>query len=471
MTARFATGGWVLEDCSRTTVSLDALQGPTKARDIASILERRAEGLLDLNRGMLAELGVAGHVARRSGVPSLVLQTSTRVGAIPLRSPVTGRADYGLVVRPRFGWAGVGRAMATTGFRELPDLLPLPELPRSEREVPPWVLSSVVLARLDALLDQSRRRFELVDADLTRPRGRVDWARWSAQRLARGDALSVPCTFPDLREDADLLGLVRAALERQRQALLDVRREGVVVLRLLEWCDRLLERVAHVPSRPDRVLHRPPTPQVGLDKVFREGLDAVSWTLDERGLAGLQDLGGLAWRLSMEAFFEALVERLAEDLARKLGGRVRTGRQRSTLTPLQWQPHRGASLAHLLPDVVLELESHTVILDAKYKGHFAAMEHLGAGAWHAAQRESHRHDVHQVLAYAALHGAPRVTSVLAYPCTPEEGEELAGRGRLVRRARVATGSRDLELMLVGVPLGGELRASVGALWGALRRRS
>ena len=33
---------------------------------------------------------------------------------------------------------------------------------------------------------------------------------------------------------------------------------------------------------------------------FRDGIQAVEWTVDDRGLAGLSDLAGLPWAMSME---------------------------------------------------------------------------------------------------------------------------------------------------------------------------
>jgi hypothetical protein len=38
---------------------------------------------------------------------------------------------------------------------------------------------------------------------------------------------------------------------------------------------------------------------------FVEGLQAIDWTVEERGLAGLSDLEGIAWTMPMELFFEA----------------------------------------------------------------------------------------------------------------------------------------------------------------------
>src|SRR5699024_5858491 len=110
----------------------------------------------------------------------------------------------GLTIKPRFPWAGLGDILAHTGFRNVPDLLPLPELPQSERRIPPWVLTAVVLQRLERLLDATARRFETVTADLRAPRGAVDWASYATRRFPIGRALDVPCSFPDLRDDEQL---------------------------------------------------------------------------------------------------------------------------------------------------------------------------------------------------------------------------------------------------------------------------
>src|SRR5690606_14666721 len=153
-----------------------------------------------MNRGLLGDMHVHGEVARSRGQPVIRFITSTRIGAIPLLSPLSGRPDFGLVVEPRFSWAGVGDVLATTGFRVLPDLLPLAELPQSERNIPPWVLSSVVLYRMERLLDNSARRFAMVQSDLSAPKGAVDWTSYATQKVSVGRFLSVPSRFPDLRD-------------------------------------------------------------------------------------------------------------------------------------------------------------------------------------------------------------------------------------------------------------------------------
>jgi hypothetical protein len=71
-----------------------------------------------------------------------------------------------------------------------------------------------------------------------------------------------------------------------------------------------------------------------------------------------------------------------------------------------------------------------VVLDAKYKQHATDIERLG---WHDADRtlkERHRNDLMQALAYSTLFDAPKIVTLLVYPCgvdaVPAAGRAGAG---------------------------------------------
>lgn len=460
---RLASGSRLVPDCTETALEAhDWLGG--EGRDPLGAAELRAEALLRTNRGILRDFGVEAEVRRRAGVPVVALRTSTRVGAIPLLSPLSGRADFGLVVEPRFRWSALGEVLASAGFRVVPHLLPLPDLPHSERRVPLWVLSSIILRRLEELLRRLTRRFTVTAAELPAPRGAVDWAGYAQCSLPVGRALEVPCTFPDLRDDEELHSAIHHVLRRHREALLSQRGAGVVVLQLLALCDTLLAKVAHTPPRPPRASllaawRRNPVPT----RAFSEGLQAIEWTVDERGLAGLSELAGLPWRLDMETFFEAWVESLVEELARSSGARLRAGRREQTRVPLAWEPPHAGSQKSLVPDLIVERGDVTLVLDAKYKPHAEELELAG---WrHAGEllREHHRADLLQVLAYSTLFETPRVVACLVYPCRADTFASLVERDRVITRARVHTGRRQVELALTAVPMSAERRPSLLAL--------
>lgn len=461
-------GTRAVPDCTTRFVPVagwlgDAARGPA--------LERYAESLLVTNAGVLRALDVAAEPARRGGVTGLSFRTSTRVGAIPLRSPTTGRADFGLVVSPRFSWLAIGDALGSAGFRVTPEILPLPTLPQSERAVPPWVLASVVLARVEELLRGLSRRFVTRQDVLSAPRGRVDIGRWATEGLARARPLAVPCAYPDLRDDERLRSAIHWVVRRQLEGLRGAAATGsTTALRpLLDRCERILARVGGSPPSPPLSADRERWSREPLrSRVFRDGLEAIGWTADQRGLAGLADTTGLSWRLDMERFFEAWVEALAEGVGRRMGAVLRAGRTESTRVPLHWVPRGGGGMRSLLPDVVLARPDHTIVVDAKYKPHGESLATLGRHGLGEAEREIHRDDVLQALAYSTLFATERVTAVLAYPCGLKRWRALSAQGRAHARATVAVApGRRVDLVLCALPLGGSAEEGRSALGEAL----
>jgi 5-methylcytosine-specific restriction endonuclease McrBC regulatory subunit McrC len=182
------------------------------------------------------------------------------------------------------------------------------------------------------------------------------------------------------------------------------------------------------------------------------GIHAIEWTAYERGLGGLSDLQGLAWVMSMDEFFESWAETILSMVSRKIGGALRTQRQRQTVSPLSWSPPYLGSQKSLVPDLVLEREDQTVIVDAKYKQHWEEMQ---VHRWLNLEeeiRERHRADLLQVLAYANLSTKPRTTVCLAYPCLEETWKSLRDRKQLFHRASVGAGTRRVDLVLTALPM-------------------
>lgn len=448
------TAFFEMHDHGQTGISAETLIKGSVTRDSHGQAARLAHQFLSQNRGILRDFGVLGQVGFDGSSVEIHLSAGNKVGAIPLLSPTSGRPDYGLVVKPRFGWQGIGPMLGTMGWKVLPSPLPLPLLPRSDRKVPPWVLSSTVLLRLRHLLDSLDRRFELVQAEVTAPRGQVQWTEYATAKVSRADFLRIPCRFPDLRDDSELKSTIHHTLLRQLASLQSQRTAGLVVMQLIQLCHDLLQRVSHVPARaPSKtMLNRWLRGEMRTD-IFRDGIQAVEWTVDERGLAGLGDLQGVPWVLPMDQFFEAWVETLAGQLARRAGGKVKSGRARQTVTPLGWSPPYVGSQKYLLPDIVIEREQETIIFDAKYKSHW---EEISSERWGALERElqeSHRSDLLQVLAYSTVAESKRVVACLVYPCHAHTWRSLLARGRPYHKAAVRAGTRQVDLVLTAAPMG------------------
>jgi hypothetical protein len=235
---------------------------------------------------------------------------------------------------------------------------------------------------------------------------------------------------------------------------LDTQREqGSFVHRLIAVAESLLVRVSMVPARRpggyelESWMRRPLRTDA-----FINGLQAMEWTVEDRGLAGISDLEGVPWTLPMEQFFEAWVETVMRYVAQQTGARLLTGRKTETNAPLSWTPSYLGSQRSLVPDLILEYEDSTIIVDAKYKRHW---EELQSGDWSARSevfREEHRADLLQVLAYANLANTGNVICCLVYPCSFSTWQSLAERNRLFHRAELPYRDRRVQVWLTAVPM-------------------
>lgn len=442
-------------DGSRTVWPASHLMRAVRTgRDPAPAQARLAHQFVGLNRRVLDAWDIDARViTENSGGVGVEMRVGSQIGALPLASPVTGRIEHGLVIGPRFGWQGVGSLLADTGAKVQPALPKLPSLPRNATGVPPWVIAAVVVARIEAMLDRTSKRFNERQSLEDRPRGSVEWSIYVRDHVSRGRPERVPCRYSYLSDDLKWLGAAHATALKQRQSLSRLRTDAHVVRPLLRRFEEIRRRVAHVPPRWDVLGHQA---QDWMSRTAVEALEAFAWTHDERGLGGEAPNAGLAWRLSMPETFEAWLEDLIQRAARRHGGVVRSGRRRQTLRALRWQPPYTGSQRYLLPDVEWETSAGLFVFDAKYKAHWEEIEGQGWFGVRNEIRDAHRADLLQVLAYAAASTASNVTGVLFYPCHRHTWRSLVTRQRAFHVAEVPAGARTLRLVLAAAPIGGDL---------------
>ncbi len=452
-----------LLDSQTAYLDTDFLSRNVRSRNVDAITAKLGHQFIHLNRDAFRQIGVHPEIYYTGDAVKLKLISGTQIGAVPLWSPVTYKPEFSLIIRPRFGWQGIGPVLSTTGWRILPSILNLPQLKISERRVPPWVLSSVVLSRLEQLIYQLSRRFEMTEQYKTAPKGTVNWTDYARTQIPNGRFLNLNCRFPELQDDMRIKAMIHFALLKQKESLTTQREHGVHVLQLLDYCNSLIQHVTDAyPERPTR-LHLEHLQSSSFQiPAIHQGVEAINWTVEEKGLAGLGDLHGLPWTMSMETLFESYVEALVAQWVRKSGGTLRSGLQRETIMPLQWDPPFTGSQRYMLPDVMVERDDHLHIFDAKYKDHW---EDLNTEGWHNFEEEirsRHREDLLQILAYASVPEHKHITCCLVYPCRKETWESLVERDRHVHRAEVAQADRRIELELRAVPFG-VVESTIGEL--------
>jgi hypothetical protein len=440
------------------------IPGGVQPRDSQSLSARLSQQFINQNWGILNNFDVKASQYYDGDRIWIIIKSGVKVGAFPLLSPTSGKPDFSMIIKPRFEWVGVGQMLAQMGWRIVPTPLRLPLIRGTERKIPSWVLSSIILSRIQVLLQQLERRFELIQSIQPAPKGTVDWSDYATIKIPHAQFLQIPCQFPDLRDDRVLKSAIHFTLRKQLAGLESQRGLAGAVLSLIDLCQSLIRQVAVVPPRQ-------PSPQLiqgwlsGPLRVdaFREGIQAVEWTVDDRGLAGLADLQGLPWVLPMDQFFEAWVETLVTLLSREIGGEIKVGRKKETLAPIQWNSRSIGTQKYLLPDVILERDDVTVVFDAKYKRHWEEFQNAN---WYEVEKEiqeQHRIDLFQVLAYSSLRSGRRIIACLVYPCRYHTWESLKNRGKHFLRGTIPAGGRNLEIVLTAVPMNGDKREVVEQL--------
>jgi hypothetical protein len=456
----------LLDDTSLTRVDASSI---SRSNQVEPSREAKlAHHFIAQNTQTFAQFGIEARVDFDGYRVHIVFQSGSQIGAFPLISPVSGKAEITLIVRPRFGWPGLGRSLGASGFKIIPQILALPLLPKTEREIPDWILSATILPRLKAMLDHLSRRFEIVESTRTAPRGRVNWGRYVIEKLPSMKFLDVPCSYPDLRSNRELFAAIHYVLRKQLASLESQRYSGMVVVELMQICMTLLRLV-------DDVSPVPPT-RKQLDSWFRaplasksffDGLNAITWSTEETGLGGMTDWRGLPWVLSMEQFYEAWVETVFQQFTKRYGGVLRVGRRRETVTPIAWERPFLGSQKYLLPDLIVEQEGRTIFVDAKYKDHLEALQHKSWTSLEDEIRERHRDDLLQVLAYSTVSDSKVTTACLTYPCTLETWVSLKERSMLAHKASIYAGSRKIDLVMLAVPIGQNISELIPPIAAAL----
>jgi 5-methylcytosine-specific restriction endonuclease McrBC regulatory subunit McrC len=311
-----------------------------------------------------------------------------------------------------------------------------------------------VLARLADLLRALRRGYRIEEETLRRPRGKIVWTKYVRESLTRGKWDQLPCRFPDLANDPKLRRMIRWGVERVRQALMSVSNADAIARLLVSVADEVLTQlrdvVPLVPPRDEltRLADNPIT-----DVLLRNGLEALGWVADERGLGGGREMDGLAWSMQLHELWERYVEATVRREVASIGGQVRVGRKRETVFPLEWTDPSHRSMGQLIPDIVVFRGDSVHIVDAKYKAHLAELDEHGWYRFTTDAREAHRADIHQALAYASLYAAAEVKATLVYPLRQSTYESLRSRDRDVSVAQLLHGARQVRLELRGMPFG------------------
>ena len=429
-----------------------------RGRDHSGLEAKLVSDFETQNRKVLKHYGITVRYSNNGKGGRVCFSTGEYIGALPLRSPLSGKWDYRAIIYPRIGWSGVGGMLSSMGWKVIPTLQKLPVLPQSAKEIPTWVIASVIIARIESLVHDVSRIYISKTEILKSPRGKIDWVHYAMRMMPTCRWTDLKCDFSELSDHPELMGVIKYTLQRVVGDLASCVEGGAIAIDLIQRANKLLKLVsAYLPVRPTvrmlaPIFYGKNTPSTE----FSEGLEAIQWSVENRGLAGLSDLRGLPWRMSIADFFEAYVETIVRRVAVYSGGQVTCGRLNETVIPVSWEHNWQGTQKSLKPDVVIKRDDEVIIFDAKFKGYW---KQIFSRRWEDVSKEfqeEHRNDFLQVLAYSTCYSVSKLTVCLVFACEKQEYVEFRNREILHRRAVIGRQGLGINLILTAVPMQGNI---------------
>lgn len=362
-------------------------------RSMESVMQR----FIDLNQKNLSYLGIVANIESVNGKPSIKLTTSKYIGAIPLRSPMNGKAAGDLVVTGRFG-EEAGELITFLDSSIRPEYSDEFRLVQDSQMTPPIFIECCKY--IDTFIEAERYKWRKFSNEIKtehQPKGSTLWGEYALRNARNPLEFSVfknksnilTTEHPEWAQLNYVLKLAISELESKRAP---IRTRIIYSSRIAQLKIKLREKKI---QSTDVIRKRMSDPLI-IKRLKELANIILSNKTNEK----------LAWRMDYAEFFERYVQYLLNDIANKKGGRgINNPHYRVSVRN---RPNWG--LSYLEPDLVLQKKQEQIVVDAKYKSHVFNWNDDSEEL-----KETFRHDFHQILAYCSMNSMTTKQALLVYP--------------------------------------------------------
>ncbi|MHC1787215.1 MAG: hypothetical protein AB9880_09170 [Christensenellales bacterium] len=365
------------------------------------------------NAECLDFLGVQALIEGVDPRPSLHLRTGQYIGAIPLRRPDSGNQGGDLLVYPRFGKRGEAFPKLTKLLSLLEEVIHpeyLPSLPLASGAMvrPPLYYDALKYVDLfEEATRQSWRKFRVECGLFPYPKANTQWDAYARRSANPENALSYPVKGSVLSGDHPEWQMLKHVLLLAIRELSKSTTPQEIRLPSLRKADSLLQVTREIQPRAtsDIPLH------------FTDPKDIKSLKAQASLLLRQEGSAMSAWRMDIAELFERYVQFVLAKTVAELPARLYKNPHFVSHSAI---PAWG--LRQLEPDALLMIGDTMVAVDAKYKAHY-----YGQGVTSDTLRETHRADLHQILAYCSFADSFDKLGMLIYPADAYSQRRLVYR--------------------------------------------
>lgn len=332
----------------------------------------------------------------------LVLISNEFVGSVPLRSPIDGKVIGDLVILPRY-------TENSEPFTQVTELISFLDTKFSP-EFANWKLNSGNIVKPPIFYDAIKfievfqeavkanwRKFESIERTLSYPTASTKWDKYAISSIDPKKIFQFPTRINNL-----------STIHKEWQSILFVFDIAVGIIQSVktplnikvQFRDKLHKLIS-----TNSWIARKPIEKFQInasDPLIIKKVKEQANILLENGSNETK-----AWRLNFSLFFERYIQHIFSLLSSELGAKTYPNyTYRKYLTG--YSP--GWVLSKIEPDIVLAKGEKILNIDVKYKSHMFNVSSNSVNL-----KETHRLDLHQIMAYSSFTNGSEKNSILIYP--------------------------------------------------------
>lgn len=393
-----------------------------KGRSMEAVMQR----FVDLNQKNLSYLGISACVESVNGKPAIKLTTSRFVGAIPIISPMNGKAVGDLTVTGRFG-EDVGELISLLDSTIKPEYSDELQLVLDSQMTPPIFIECCKYLELYEQAEKFKwRKFTNEVRTSRQPSGSTLWSEYALRTARNPMEFSVfhnKCNIltsdhPEWQQLNYVLQLAIEELESQRTPL---RTRAVYSSQIARMKIKLRDKRC---SPIDKIKLHTSDPYI-IKQLKELANNILLNSTNEK----------LAWRMDYAEFFERYIQYLLSDVSKKKGAREVKNPHYS----IRMRNRPSWALNYLEPDMIIQKGDKQIVVDAKYKSHLFNWNKDSEEL-----KETFRHDLHQILAYCSLNGMSQKQAILVYPFSDFICHEV--------KIYSSVTTSEAKVLMVGIPM-------------------
>lgn len=344
---------------------------------------------------------------------SLILTPTNKIGLAPLKNPYGGQVYGSILVKPRLGWLKIYEILDIIGWKYHPAFLKDEEPIISDGILPRWFKSIETLEAIFQALNLFMRGLNSKQVQFRLPVGSVNWNEYATKSVPYGMYDLFFTTITDYSNDLEIhrqfKGVVKMIAEDVSNPCVPIKIQNKAK-RIIVKIENKLIGVNHEEPSIERLkkIRVPNFYRTHYEKAVKKCIEYIS---ESKFSMEIGNFYGLPWTIEMDRLFEYWVEYWAYKFAKQIGARffsdIRNNSRIRFYNLRYWK-----SINKLKPDIIIEKEDKTLIIDVKYKKHLLYLQY---GKISSEILEDHRHDIHQILSYMSSSVNKKRIGCLLYP--------------------------------------------------------